>query len=54
MINMIKFFAHLPRRKQIQLRSVNDLVDHNFITNRDFDNRIFKPDDCDSAYVNVV
>ena len=39
--------------KEIQLRSVNDLVDHNFITNRDFDNRIFKPDDYDSAYVNV-
>lgn len=39
--------------KAIQLHSVNDLVDNNFMTNRGPGNGIYKPDDFASAYVNV-
>lgn len=39
--------------KAIQLHSVNDLVDNNFMTNRGPGNGIYKPDDFGSAYVNV-
>ena len=39
--------------KAIQLHSVNDLVDNNFMTNRGPGNGIYKPDDFSSAYVNV-
>ncbi len=40
--------------KAIQLHSVNDLVDNNFMTNRGPGNGIYKPDDFASAYVNVL
>ena len=39
--------------KAIQLHSVNDLVDNNFMTNRGPGNGVYKPDDFGSAYVNV-
>ena len=39
--------------KAIQLHSVNDLVDNNFMTNRGPGNGVYKPDDFSSAYVNV-
>ena len=39
--------------KAIQLHSVNDLVDNNFMTNRGPGNGVYKPDDFASAYVNV-
>ena len=39
--------------KEIQLNSVNDLVDNNFMTNRGPGNGIYRPDDFSSAYVNV-
>ena len=39
--------------KEIQLNSVDDLVDNNFMTNRGPGNGIYKPNDFASAYVNV-
>ena len=39
--------------KAINLTSIDDLVDNNFMTNRGPGNGIYKPDDFSSAYVNV-
>ena len=47
-----KVRALSENEKEIVLNSVDDLVDNNFITNRDF-NGVYKPDDFATAYVNV-
>ncbi|MFS9149846.1 ZmpA/ZmpB/ZmpC family metallo-endopeptidase [Streptococcus infantis] len=39
--------------KAIPLRTVDDLVTNNFMTNRGPGNRVYNPSDFDSAYVNV-
>ena len=39
--------------KAINLTSIDDLVDNNFMTNRGPGNGVYKPDDFSSAYVNV-
>ena len=39
--------------KAISLRTVDDLVTNNFMTNRGPGNRVYNPTDFDSAYVNV-
>ena len=39
--------------KTIPLRTVDDLVTNNFMTNRGPGNRVYNPSDFDSAYVNV-
>ena len=40
--------------KAINLTSIDDLVDNNFMTNRGPGNGVYKPDDLSSAYVNVL
>ena len=39
--------------KTIPLRTVDDLINNNFMTNRGPGNRVYNPTDFDSAYVNV-
>ena len=39
--------------KAINLTSIDDLVDNNFMTNRGPGNGVYKPEDFSSAYVNV-
>ena len=41
------------RKKAIPLRTVDDLVTNNFMTNRGPGNRVYNPSDFGSAYVTV-
>ena len=51
--NSIRLDLLSDEEKAIPLRTVDDLVTNNFMTNRGPGNRVYNPTDFDSAYVNV-